>query len=218
MSIIYAVYGAGGFGQQVLSFLKMQFENDKRKDILFYYIDDNHFLDSIDGDKVLSYSEFLELDCTKKYINITIANSIIRQKISQRIISDNLPVFSIISTHSLALSNIKANIALILSPYAIISSNVKLGEFCHIGFHSSISHDCVIGDYVTIATGVRCNGNVHIEDHAYIGSGAVIKQGTPDKPLVIGKGAVIGMGAVVTKNVPPGVTVIGNPARIFEKK
>ena len=50
------------------------------------------------------------------------------------------------------------------------------------------------------------------------GTGAVIKQGTPDKPLVIGKGAVVGMGAVVTKSVPPGVTVVGNPARILEKK
>src|SRR5690606_14428567 len=139
MSVIYAVYGAGGFGQQVLSFFKTQFANDKQNDIHFFYIDDNCMLDSIDGYKMISYSEFLELNCTKKYINITIANSITRQKISQRLISDNLPVFSIISTHGLAFSNIKANTALILSPYAIISSNVKLGKFCHIGFHSSIS-------------------------------------------------------------------------------
>ncbi len=41
-----------------------------------------------------------------------------------------------------------------------------------------------------------------LNDHAYIGTGAVIKQGTPDKPLMIGKGAVVGMGAVVTKSVP----------------
>jgi acetyltransferase-like isoleucine patch superfamily enzyme len=31
--------------------------------------------------------------------------------------------------------------------------------------------------------------------------------------LVIGRGAVVGMGAVVTKSVPPGLTVVGNPAR-----
>ena len=54
---------------------------------------------------------------------------------------------------------------------------------------------------------------MHIEDHAYIGTGAIIKQGTPERPIVIGRGAVVGMGAVVTKSVPAGVTVIGNPAK-----
>ena len=66
---------------------------------------------------------------------------------------------------------------------------------------------------MTFAPAVRCNGNIVIEDHAYIGTGAVIKQGRPDRPLVIGRGAVVGMGAVVTRDVPPGVTVVGNPAR-----
>lgn len=70
---------------------------------------------------------------------------------------------------------------------------------------------------MTFAPGVKCNGNVVIEDHAYIGAGAVIKQGKPGEPLVIGRGAVVGMGAVVTKSVPPGVTVVGNPARPLVK-
>ncbi len=54
---------------------------------------------------------------------------------------------------------------------------------------------------------------VFIDDNAYIGTGAILKQGTPEKPLRISKGAIIGMGAVVTKDVPAGVTVIGNPVR-----
>ena len=70
-----------------------------------------------------------------------------------------------------------------------------------------------IGNFVTFAPSVKCNGNVIIEDHAYIGTGAVIKQGKSNKPLKIGFGAVVGMGAVVTENIPPQVTVIGNPAR-----
>ena len=52
---------------------------------------------------------------------------------------------------------------------------------------------------------------------AEVDSGALppVADRLPGNPLVIGKGAVVGMGAVVTKNVPPGETVIGNPARPF---
>ena len=48
--------------------------------------------------------------------------------------------------------------------------------------------------------------------------GALLKQGTHDKPLRIGRGAVIGMGAVVTKDVPAGSVVVGNPAVPIVKK
>jgi acetyltransferase-like isoleucine patch superfamily enzyme len=106
----------------------------------------------------------------------------------------------------------------ILCHFVQLTSNIRIGKQFHANISSYIAHDCVIGDYVTLAPGVRCNGNVHIEDHAYIGTGAILKQGTPDKPLVIGAGAVVGMGAVVTKSVPPGVTVIGNPAKPLVKK
>ena len=75
----------------------------------------------------------------------------------------------------------------------------------------------MIGDLVTFAPGVKCNGNVTIEDHAYIGTGAIIKQGTPDRPIVIGEGAIVGMGAVVTKSVAAGSVVVGNPAKPLRK-
>ena len=75
----------------------------------------------------------------------------------------------------------------------------------------------MIGDFVTFAPAVRCNGNVVIEDHAYIGTGAILRQGKPGAPLVIGHSAVVGMGAVVTKSVPAGKTVVGNPAMLLVK-
>jgi hypothetical protein len=73
----------------------------------------------------------------------------------------------------------------------------------------------VIGDFVTFAPSAQCNGNVVVDDYAYIGTGAVIKEGTRERPLVIGKGATVGMGAVVTKDVAPFTTVVGNPARLL---
>jgi len=104
-----------------------------------------------------------------------------------------------------------------LSPFVTITSNIRIGKHFHANLYSYVEHDCVIGDFVTFAPGVKCNGNIVIEDHAYIGTSAVIKQGKPGQPLVIGRGAVVGMGAVVTKDVPAGATVVGNPARIMNK-
>jgi acetyltransferase-like isoleucine patch superfamily enzyme len=98
-----------------------------------------------------------------------------------------------------------------------LTSNVKIGQHFHANIYSYVEHDCVIGDYVTFAPAVKCNGNIMIEDHAYIGAGAVIKQGEPGKPTVIGQGAVVGMGAVVTKSISPGITVVGNPAQQLVK-
>src|SRR3546814_2777967 len=88
----------------------------------------------------------------------------------------------------------------LVSPYVTFTSNIKVGRCFHANLYSYVEHDCVIGDYVTFAPGVRCNGNIRIGDRAYIGSGAVIRQN-----LTIGADAVIGMGAVVTKDVPPTV-------------
>ena len=102
---------------------------------------------------------------------------------------------------------------MILCPFTTITSNTKIGKGFHANIYSYVAHDCIIGDYVTFAPSVKCNGNVHIEEHAYIGTGAIIKQGTPEKPIVIGKGAVVGMGAVVTKSVKPGDVVFGVQSR-----
>ena len=105
----------------------------------------------------------------------------------------------------------------ILSPFVTITSNVRIGRHFHANLYSYIEHDCIVGDFVTLAPGAHVNGNIVLEDHAYVGSGAVIKHGLPGKPIVIGRGAVVGAGAVVTKSVPPGVTVVGNPARPLVK-
>jgi sugar O-acyltransferase (sialic acid O-acetyltransferase NeuD family) len=71
-----------------------------------------------------------------------------------------------------------------------------------------LTHDDVLEDYATLASGVRVSGGVTIESEAYVGAGALIREG-----LRIGRGALVGMGAVVTRDVPPGETWVGVPAR-----
>lgn len=101
----------------------------------------------------------------------------------------------------------------IFSDFTMVTASARIGRHFQCNIYSYVAHDCVIGDFVTFAPKVCCNGNVHIGDGAYIGTGAVIRQGVPGRPLRIGAGAIVGMGAVVTRDVPPRATVVGNPAK-----
>ncbi|WP_180014424.1 acetyltransferase [Acinetobacter sp. YH16031] len=210
------VYGASGFGKEVMPLARQQYPTLEKQQ--FVFIDDSGAGTSLNGYQVLSYEDFLKYPDQKKAVTIAIANSQVREKLVKRLTEDQIQHLNIQASNTVILDEVQIGEGSLLCPFTCLTSNIKIGKFFHANIYSYVAHDCVIGDYVTFAPGVKCNGNIHIHDHAYIGTGAVIKQGTPDQPLVIGKGAVVGMGAVVTKSVPAGVTVVGNPARILEKK
>ena len=207
---LIGIYGASGFGREVMPVARDNYASD---DCELFFIDDNPNLKEINGIRVLTYSEFLEQKAEEKKVVVAIADGNIRRKIEERCYSDGLKPASVNARNIVVLDEVQIGSACILCPFVTLTSNVIIGKSFHANIYSYVAHDCVIGDYVTFAPAVKCNGNVVIENNAYIGTGAIIKQGQPNKPIVIGEGAIVGMGAVVTKDVPAGVTVIGNPAR-----
>ncbi|MDH2926809.1 acetyltransferase [Lonepinella koalarum] len=205
------IYGASGFGKEVMPLVRQQYPNLRKEN--FVFIDDGSELNDLNQYRVISYNEFLSSSEQDKGVVIAIANSAVRELLSVKLEQDNIPQLSIQALNTVVLDDVVIGEGSILCSFTCLTSNIKIGKGFHANIYSYVAHDCIIGDYVTFAPSVKCNGNVHIEDHAYIGTGAVIKQGTPKRPITIGKGAVIGMGAVVTKSVPAGVTVFGNPAK-----
>lgn len=214
---LYAVYGASGFGRQVMPIARKVLLNQNISLNQLVFIDDTPHHELVNGHRVMQYDEFLAIPASKKYVTLAIGNSNIREKLANRCISDGILPWSVSADSTVITDEVIIGDGAILSHFTLLTCNITIGKHFHANHYSHVSHDCVIGDYVTFAPGVRCNGNVHIHDHAYIGSGAIIKQGKSGAPLVIGRGAVVGMGAVVTKNVPAGTTVVGNPAKPLVK-
>ncbi len=102
--------------------------------------------------------------------------------------------------------NIIVNAGAIIQPYARVGNGVMV----HAG--AIVEHDCVIEDFANLAPGVKLAGEVVVKKRAYIFTGASV---IPQR--VIGVDSVVGAGAVVINDVPDGVTVVGNPARVLEE-
>lgn len=220
MKALYAVYGASGFGRETMPILREQLtrvEGLERSQRLVF-IDDAPKATELNGHRVLTWQNFLdEPGVESRNVALAVADSQVRERLAHRCLEKGVRFLDVRATNVVVLDDVKIGDGAILSPFVTLTSNIRIGRQFHANIYSYVAHDCVIGDFVTFAPGVKCNGNVHIEDHVYVGTGAVIKQGKPGAPLVIGRGAVIGMGAVVTKSVPPGITVVGNPARPMQK-
>ena len=125
--------------------------------------------------------------------------------------------------------------------FCVVFAQAKIGANCNICAHVLIENDVVIGDNVTIKSGVQLWDGLRVENDVFIGPNVtftndlyprskvypeqflntIVKEGasiganaTILPGITIGKASMIGAGAVVTRSVPPNAIVQGNPARI----
>lgn len=213
--MLYGIFGAGGFGREVMWLAQQscQAQHGAADDFDLCFIEHAPRAQSVDGMRLLSLAEFAAIRSTERRFNVAIADPTTRQRIVTECEALELEAFTIRGPHAEVHPTATIEAGAVLCQFTLVSANARVGRHFHLNHHGYVSHDCRIGDFVTFAPAVRCNGAVEICDAAYIGSGAVIHQSTPLRAMRIGARATIGMGAVVLQPVPDGVTVAGNPAR-----
>jgi sugar O-acyltransferase (sialic acid O-acetyltransferase NeuD family) len=204
---VFAIFGTGGFGRELIRPAREMLK-DRAAELVFVVDEPSG---PMLGIPVIGPDELTDRD----EVVIAVGSSAGRKEIAARL---NGKPGRLVAPTALIGPGVEFGEGAVFCDYTIVTASARIGAHFQCNIYSYVAHDCVIGDFVTFAPQVCCNGNVHIGSGAYIGTGAVLRQGTPDSPLMIGENAIVGMGAVVTKNVPAGVTVVGNPAKPLEPR
>ena len=89
-----------------------------------------------------------------------------------------------------------------------VTTNITIGRHVHLNLNATVGHDAELCDFVTVFPAATISGNVRLGAGVTVGTGANILPG-----VTVGEGSFVGAGAVVTRDIEPGVTVVGAPAR-----
>ena len=201
------VYGAGEFGSLIANVIS--YHDDLE---IAAYGDDNpqKTADNIDGTPVFGKKDllnFAEQNNIKLAIT-AIGNNTIRAEKFNLLKNTGFQMISIVHPQALIDTKVSYGDNVIIEMGTAIHTNSKIGNNVFLGGEALIGHHNIIGDHVLVGGNVSFGGSVVVEDYVSLGVGASIKPG-----IRLGKGSVIGVGAAVIKDVEPGTTVVGVPAK-----
>ncbi|MCF8780299.1 N-acetyltransferase [Vibrio sp. IRLE0018] len=126
--------------------------------------------------------------------------------------------------------------------FSVVLAGARIGNNCNLCAHTFVENNVILGDRVTVKSGVYLWDGIELEDDVFIGpcvaftndkcprskqypesfpkirvkKGASIGANATILPgITIGENAMVGAGSVVTKDVPENAVVVGNPAKII---
>lgn len=206
---IFGLVGTGGHGRETMPFARAHIaaHPDLGIDVDRVVFVDREAGPALGDHLVLAEAEFTAMDAERLFA-VAIGSPETRWAAAERLEAVGCRALTVIAKSAIVIDSARVAPGALIAHQALINADASVGRHLIANIQSSLAHDCVVGDFVTLGPRACVNGGVRIGDGVEIGAGALIKQG-----LTVGEGAVIGMGAVVVRDVAPGAVVVGNPAK-----
>ncbi|MBO9731670.1 MAG: acetyltransferase [Chitinophaga sp.] len=204
------IIGAGGHGRETLCAVidGMDSAQDIR-DIACFMVDDEYYDETtIMGIEVIPSSKF---DAALYDVVVAIGDPATRKKIVERLPADTTYA-TIIHPSAIISEWVEIGEGSIISAGVIITCNIKIGKHVHLNTRTTVSHDCILGDFFTAALGVSISGNCQLGSGVYLGTHAAIKQ-----KITVTDNVTIGMGGVVVKDIQEAGVYVGVPVQKLVK-
>lgn len=137
-----------------------------------------------------------------------------RIKIVAQVLSSGGHFATLISPYARVSPDAKIGKGVVIMPNASVNAGAEIGNYCIINTGAIIEHDAIIGSFCHISTGAVVNGDCKIGQRGFIGSNAVLLN-----QIEVCNDTTVGAGSVVTKHIKnPGGIYVGNPAKLLRTR
>lgn len=208
------VYGSGGFGKEIVWLIDSTDEFE-----MVGFIDDTVNLQgSLIVDMPVYGFDAAVIQYPEACVVIAQGNSKNRELLANKIKNVGMKLATLIHPRTEISRRVVYGEGTVICAGNSITVDISMGENTQINLNCTIGHDVVMGDYCTLSPGVHISGHVHMGNRVFVGTGAVIINGSKDSPLIIEDDVVIGASSCVTKSLKAGNTYVGIPARLVGGK
>ena len=204
---ILGIYGAGGLGREVFELAKTINENKKTWDG-FLFIDDGTTASEVNGLKVLKYEEAKTAYGPALEVTVGIGEPLVRKKLFGKLKKDGIHMPALIHPNVRMAETTTVGNGVTVQSGCFISCNITIEDYVYLQSMCNIGHDTILYEGCMVSTFCNIAGSVKIGRFTYVGMSAAIKEN-----VTVGDNSIIGMGSIVYKDIPDGMTVLGNPAR-----
>lgn len=203
-----AIFGAGGLGRVVLDTL---LQARACEPVAFLDSDSALHGTTIEGFPVRGGLESIPTLIDERIRHAVVAIGVNESRLDVARALEAAGIKLISAIHPLASISRTARLGkhLIIGPRATVCVHAAVADHAVISAGAIVDHDCNIGEGAFLHPAVRLAGAVHVDSLAVVGVGASVIPGRR-----IGRAARVEGGAVVIRDVAPGSTVAGAPARV----
>ncbi len=201
------ICGAGGLGREILSLVRRDYAGWFN---VIAFIDDSPNSDgTVEGLPVYS-QDFL--DTRELAVVIGFANPKQKSKLFSRLeAKPNLSFPNILSKYAIINSDAKLGKGIVVTDFCSIATKAVIEDAVFLNVAAIIGHDAKIGRACSIMPQCAVSGFVSVGEETLIGAQSFIMQGK-----AIGKGAIVSAGSVVCKNLRDGEVAVTAPTKVLK--
>ena len=208
------VIGSGGFGRETVEAVRAVNAERPTWDLLGF-LDDDPALHGTEIDGVPVLGTIDEARTRFEAARLVVCtghpgNYFSRKRIVERLGLPAIRYASVVHPTAVLPTTLELGVGSVLLAQVVATTAVRIGSHVAVMPGVVFTHDDIVEDYATFGAGVHLAGKVHIEEGAYVGSGALVRE-----DRTIGAWSLVGMGSVVISSIPSGQVWAGVPARFL---